>query len=116
MKSKTLALALTIVALILAYTIILTIQHYPTLLRRHVDPNSETEKYPYSLYLTTFLTLTFDELAKGNFTGTLERLKMLNQTYVPPTLKYVFERFRSLMKDLTIKLDDTDSLLNYAKL
>lgn len=116
MKSKTLALTLTIVALILAYTIILTIQQYPILFRRHVDPNSETEKYPYSIYLTTFLTLTFDELVKGNFTGTLERLKMLNQTYVPPTLKYVFERFRSLMKDLTIKLDDTDSLLNYAKL
>ncbi|MCX8188627.1 MAG: hypothetical protein N3F64_02870 [Nitrososphaeria archaeon] len=116
MSSRALALTLAITAIILVYIIILTIQPYPTFFKRHVDPNLETERLPHQIYLTTFLTLTFDELVKGNFTGTLERLKIFNQTHVPSTLKYVFERFRQLVNDLTIKLNDTDSLLDYAEL
>ncbi|MBC7090494.1 MAG: hypothetical protein H5T50_01070 [Nitrososphaeria archaeon] len=115
MKPKTFALTLAVIAIVLAYLIILAIQPYPTIFRRHVDPNSETEKLPYQTYLTTFLLFTFDELVKGNFTGTILKLKEFNQTYVPASLKYIFERFRQLMNDLTVKLDDTDIQLDYAE-
>ena len=116
MKPKTLVLTFAVIALILAYTIILSVQHYPMFFRRHVDPNAEAERLPYPTYLTAFLLPAFDRLLEGNFTGTLHTLKEFNQTYVPPTLKYIFERFKQLMNDLTIKLDDTDSLLDYAEL
>ena len=116
MKHKTSALTIALVAIILAYLIILATQPPPTIYRRHVDPNSETEKLPYQTYLTTSLLFTFDELVKGNFTGTIIKLKELNQTYVPTSLKYIFERFRQLMNELTVKLDDTSSQLDYAEL
>ncbi|MEM2930942.1 MAG: hypothetical protein QW797_08825, partial [Thermoproteota archaeon] len=53
--------------------------------KRHVDPSREAEQPPYSLFFTMLLTPVFDDLTRGNFTGTMVRLRILETVSVPST-------------------------------
>ncbi|MEM2049788.1 MAG: DUF4129 domain-containing protein [Thermoproteota archaeon] len=83
--------------------------------KRHVDPSREAEQPPYSLFFTMLLTPVFDDLTRGNFTGTMVRLRILETVSVPSTLRYVFNRFSQLMQSLTETLTSVEKNLDQAE-
>ncbi len=80
--------------------------------RRHVDPSKEAEQTPYPRFLSMLVVFAFDDLVNWNFTGTLARLKQFNLIFVPPTLRFAFDRFGQLMEALTTTLEEVERLLD----
>jgi RNAse (barnase) inhibitor barstar len=117
MKIKKFTIITILTLIIIIYAIITFIQIIPPIIiiKRHVNPAAENEQIPYSIFLTILILKALDNIAKTNFTGTTEELKILASVNIPQKYKYIMDRFLQLMNEVTTLLNETNQLLNEAE-
>jgi RNAse (barnase) inhibitor barstar len=117
MKIKKFTIITILSLIIIIYAIITLIQIIPPIIiiKRHVNPATENEQIPYSIFLTILILKALDNIAKTNFTGTTEELKILASVNIPQKYKYIMDRFLQLMNEETTLLNETNQLLNEAE-
>jgi|GEM_PF-6699242 len=77
MKIKKFTIKAILTLIIIIYAIITLIQIIPpTIIKRRVNPATESEQMPYSIFLTISILKALDNIAKTNFTGVTEELKI----------------------------------------
>ena len=83
---------------------------------RHVNPSELPEEYPSIVDLLSMYTIIVDKALLENFGESLRSLNESMKVHVPERVRYIYERFNELLRDVLNKLNSTRSYIDAGKL
>jgi len=107
MSRALLALA---IALLLAATAA-ALPHIP----RHVNPSRAREETPLGAALARLYASLFASIGRLNLENATRLLNTIEESYVPPELRYVFSRFNDLLHQLVSEINASRHLIEEAR-
>ncbi|MEM2025224.1 MAG: hypothetical protein QXW94_02920, partial [Desulfurococcaceae archaeon] len=83
----------------------------PRPIPRHVDPSAEADVLPLPRFMLLLVLKPLDDLVSYNFSGVSGELEALGNSYAPAGLRFLVDRFCTLMSRVAEDLNETDLLL-----